>query len=145
MVISKFSIDIVEVPACDEIFRAFRGVRIRINDVDLLDLILDFENSPGVAEVGKKREQSRTWPICNARTKKFLRGCGYYRDGTVPLVDCRCQCEGCWPIDVKIIRTASVVKWKNFRNGHRPSWPYSELGPFCFDRRNYDEEIAKIA
>ena len=118
---------------------------MRIDDIDLLDLIFDFEKPLIASENWPRIEQRRTWPICNHRTKRFLRGFRYYHDGTVPLVDCRCQCEGCWPVEVQIIRTSTVVKWKNFRNGHRPSWPYDKFGPFYFNRKNYDSEIAKIA
>jgi len=145
MKISELSIEIVDVPAEDEVFKGFRGVLIRIDDFDLLDLILSFEKPMLLKENRLEIRQMRTWPICRERTKRILRGYRYYLDGTAPLLDCRCQCEGCWPLDVQIIRTSTIVKWKNFSNGHRPNWPYAEFGPFHFDRKSYDNEIKKIS
>lgn len=143
--LNKLSIEIVTVPGTDEIYKEFRGVRILVDNIDLLDLILDFERPLLIHENRPRIEQTRTWPICNHRTKRILRGYRYYYDGAAPLVDCRCQCDGCWPIDVQIIRTSTIVKWKNFRNGHRPNWSYKEFGSLYFNRKAYDTEIAKIS
>ena len=140
--ISKIEFKIIEVPA-PEFPPAFQGIHIAINGKDFLTLVSDFEKPYMVADGFKNFEERRTWPIAHKNNLMTLRGArGYYQYYSI--IDCTCQCDGCWPLNGKIIRTATLVKWKSFCNGHKKHWPYHKLGPFYFDRKQYDEQLAKI-
>lgn len=54
-----------------------------------------------------------------------------------PLLLCDCGEPGCWPLLASIEVTADRVTWRNFRQPHRPTWDYSTLGPFSFDKAQY--------
>jgi hypothetical protein len=125
-------------------------VKILIDGEDILPLVARVELPFLLAEQRPKIEEMRNWPSANRYTLRALRGTYYSGDGTCTIVDCSCDCEGCWPLSAKIIRKRSVVKWKNFVNYHRardgkfPAWLYKQLGPFQFERRSYDRELKKL-
>ncbi len=61
-----------------------------------------------------------------------------------------CGSDGCWPLLVKITATEGSVIWSDFEQPHRnypeleehKRWRYDGLGPFIFDRRQYEAELA---
>jgi len=59
-----------------------------------------------------------------------------------------CGEPGCWPLEVQIELHEDEVVWKNFVQPHRSRpdaqvevWDYGALGPFVFDRRQYEAEL----
>ena len=58
-----------------------------------------------------------------------------------PLLACECGEVGCWPLLARITLTGDFVIWSHFRQPHRPTRDYSALGPFMFDREQYDAAV----
>lgn len=61
-------------------------------------------------------------------------------DETV-LLGCDCGDWGCWPLSATVRVAAATVTWREFRNEHRPAWDLSRLGPFQFDRDQYESAL----
>ena len=56
---------------------------------------------------------------------------------------CVCGEWGCWPLAVRVEVTDVTVRWHDFRTGHR-NWDLSELGPFVFERREYEAALEAV-
>ncbi|NUT06612.1 MAG: hypothetical protein HOV76_24360 [Hamadaea sp.] len=54
---------------------------------------------------------------------------------------CECGEVGCWPLMARIHPTGNLVVWKDFEQPHRPTRDYTTLGPFLFDREQYDSAL----
>jgi hypothetical protein len=68
----------------------------------------------------------------------------WFEDGDTVLLGCECGEWGCWPLTADIKYGEQLVRWSNFRNGHRADWGLSGLGPFEFDRTAYDAAIQQL-
>jgi hypothetical protein len=51
---------------------------------------------------------------------------------------------GCGSLEALIERTDTIVRWSNFSNAMHPTWDYSALGPFEFDREQYNAALIEI-
>jgi pantothenate kinase len=60
----------------------------------------------------------------------------------IEILDCTCTDHGCGGLDVHIRRDGGIVFWGPFRD---PGEETVDLGPFEFDARDYDNEVAQIA
>ena len=76
------------------------------------------------------------------------------------LLGCTCGEADCWPILGRITKTPNTVQWHSFYNPYRLEknlskdkrndgrifipWDYAALGPFEFDRKQYEEAIAAV-
>lgn len=67
------------------------------------------------------------------------------RSSAVDLLGCECGEGGCWPLEAMVTVTDHVVTWSGFRQPHRRAWTYDGLGPFTFDRVQYDTAAAEAA
>lgn len=67
----------------------------------------------------------------------------WFEDGDTVLMGCPCGEWGCWPLTARVDVEPSTVRWHGFRNGHR-DWDLGALGPFEFDRVQYEAAIAEI-
>lgn len=70
-------------------------------------------------------------------------------DGKVPILGCVCGFVDCWPLLARITTTEQQVTWSEFEQPYRserkpPVWRYDELGPFVFNRIQYEAEVAKV-
>jgi hypothetical protein len=61
-------------------------------------------------------------------------------DAETVLLGCVCGEAGCWPLACDVIMGHDVVVWQHFRTGHR-SWDLGGLGPFRFDRDQYEAAV----
>jgi hypothetical protein len=61
-----------------------------------------------------------------------------------PVLGCECGEWGCWPLMARITVTADLVTWDSFRQPHRKTRDYTALGPFQFDRHQYDDALAAL-
>jgi hypothetical protein len=59
------------------------------------------------------------------------------------LLMCECGESGCWPFCARVEVDADVVRWMEFEQPHRPAWRYEGLGPFVFDRSQYEAALAR--
>jgi hypothetical protein len=66
----------------------------------------------------------------------------WFGDGDSCLLGCICGDTGCWPLTAKVTVTESEVSWAEFRTGHR-AWDLRRLGPFTFERAQYDAALTR--
>lgn len=69
----------------------------------------------------------------------------WFDDGDTVLLGCQCGQWECWPLTAQVEVTDETVTWSAFRNGHRATWDLSALGPFVFDRRQYETALRRTA
>ena len=67
----------------------------------------------------------------------------WFGDGDAVVAGCNCGDYGCWPLCVQIEVTHEHVVWRDFRNGHRTHWDLSGLGPFVFERTEYESALRR--
>jgi hypothetical protein len=67
----------------------------------------------------------------------------WFEDGDTVLMGCECGEWGCWPLTAIIHVGPETVRWSGFRTGHR-DWDLSDLGPFEFDRHDYETATAVL-
>ncbi len=117
------------------------AARLAINGRDLIELVAAAEAGLGVATPG-------TYGPASAPKLLMLDGCigtdepdsdGDGREATV--LFCDCGEPGCWPLLARIVATPETVTWQQFRQPYRDQWSYEQLGPFVFDREEYDDAI----
>jgi hypothetical protein len=68
--------------------------------------------------------------------------------GKIPVLGCECGESGCWPLLVCITVGQGTVTWSEFeqphrREGSRSHWRYDQLGPFVFDRQQYETALVE--
>lgn len=61
--------------------------------------------------------------------------------GKATVLGCTCGVIECWFMQVRIALNESTVEWADFSQFHR-DWQYS-LGPYKFDREQYESELYK--
>lgn len=117
-----------------------------VDGISLIDLVADFEASRGYESAGGYAgiipahfrfgdlrdyyfgRERRQWP----------------ESGRLWLLGCDCGEVGCWPLEVGVAFTDDIVVWSDFRQPHREKRSYDSFGPFQFDRRSYDDQIANV-
>lgn len=67
----------------------------------------------------------------------------WFGDGDTVLLGCTCSEWGCWPLTAQVEVGGATVRWSGFRTGHR-DWDLSALGPFEFDRAQYETAVAEL-
>jgi len=63
-----------------------------------------------------------------------------FGDGETVLLGCVCGEPSCWPLTAQVEVGGATVTWTDFRTGHR-DWDLSGLGPFVFDRHQYETAL----
>ncbi len=62
------------------------------------------------------------------------------------VVGCNCGIPDCWPLTTRVSLAEDIVCWSRFQNWHRvkgcvSEWDHSALGPFVFDRHQYEAAV----
>lgn len=128
--------------------RANKALGILINGERLEDLARVVEMPHAVAESTPKLAGDYA-PLAlsdiNSDRNHFLGHpvVTWFEDGDTVLLGCPCGEWGCWPLTVRVDVNESSVRWHTFRNGHR-EWDLSALGPFVFDRLEYEAALAAV-
>ena len=65
-------------------------------------------------------------------------------DGETMLLGCTCGIDDCWALLARVVLTEQTVTWSGFRNNSR-DWDLSGLGPFDFNRRQYEASLRSTA
>lgn len=65
------------------------------------------------------------------------------------VLGCDCGIPGCWPLTTQVSLDEDIVCWSRFRNchraeGHTHAWDHSALGPFTFDRQQYETAVREM-
>jgi hypothetical protein len=61
--------------------------------------------------------------------------------GSVWLLGCACGEAGCWPLKARVSVRPDTVTWTDFSQPYRDGWDYSDLGPFVFERDQYEQAV----
>ena len=64
--------------------------------------------------------------------------------GKIPVLGCGCGVVGCWPLQVRIKARNDLVVWDDFEQPHRRRWKHDALGPFAFEREEYEAALRRI-
>lgn len=150
---NHFEIKIVE--SSNESFDSYKEVKMLIDGIDLIEILKKFELPFATRENHADIAGAYSGiPTEYITSDQLLGKCNlFYGDNSnkVPVLECECGCEGCWPFAVKITETDSSIIWSDFEQPHRsdeeiqPIWDYSDLCPFEFDKTQYIEELNKLA
>lgn len=65
-------------------------------------------------------------------------------DGRRPVLACECGIVDCWPLVARVVLREHTVTWLDFKQPFRPRWAYANLGPYVFEREQYEAELRKI-
>ncbi|MDA1362445.1 hypothetical protein O1R50_22665 [Glycomyces luteolus] len=65
----------------------------------------------------------------------------WFDDGDTVLLGCTCGDWGCWPLVADVVESEDSVSWSRFRNGHRANWDLEAVGPFIFERPQYEAAL----
>jgi len=65
-------------------------------------------------------------------------------EGKTALLGCGCGEVGCSPLMARITVTDDTVRWDDFEQPTRPDWDYEGLGPFTFERAQYERALMAI-
>jgi hypothetical protein len=127
-------------------------VRVIVDGRDLVDLVRAVEQAQAVAEGHPQIAGDYAGLELRSVAPPSKHFWGepsspiYGRSGRVQVLECSgCREPGCWPLFCRIDVTQDHVRWSNFENGHRPDWDYGDLGPFEFDRRQYEAALHRLA
>jgi hypothetical protein len=124
------------------------GVRVLIDDVDLVELVREWE--VGLAEAEGSPGLAGSYAGLHPGNVNDPERCGFLGNkawdsmGRVAVLGCECGESGCWPLLCRVDFSDDLVVWSDFRQPHRPSWDYREFGPFTFDRRQYLESLEAL-
>ena len=132
------------------------GVLIKINGRDLVDLVRAVENpfaykegSPSIAGAYAGLPPEHVAPP----SLHFLGQPSiqvYSLDSKVQVLGCECGEPGCWPLVCHVDVDRTRVRWSSFEQPHRSGkgkqapWHYDNLGPFEFDRQQYEVALANL-
>lgn len=65
------------------------------------------------------------------------------------VLGCPCGIPDCWPLTARVCLAEDIVCWSRFQNWHRAKgcvseWNYCALGPFFFDRQQYEKAVRDL-
>lgn len=133
------------------------GIAIVINDRDLIEWVreveLPYAEREGASEIaGSYAPLPAETVLLPSRHMLGEPEARYAsRDGRTQIFVCGdCQEDGCWPLSVRIEVDEDTVRWRDFEQPHRrlpgphtQEWTYEGIGPFTFDRRQYEAAIRR--
>jgi hypothetical protein len=125
--------------------RDYFALDIRVDDRDLLEYVRETEKPFAAAEghpdlAGKYEALPALMALEDFAAKGAEK---------VSLYDCVCGWFGCWPLRVRISVSDKIITWSEFEQPHRGPksraswWRYDKLGPFEFDRGQYEAALMK--
>lgn len=117
-----------------------------VDGVSLVDLVGTFEAERGFDVPGRYAGVIPTFFKYGSLTAYYggQPETSYWQSvGKVALLGCDCGEVGCWPFYARVSADATVVRWSEFEQPHRPSRDYGTFGSFAFNRSQYDEAVAR--
>jgi len=80
------------------------------------------------------------WPLHHYLGSPLM---SWFKERDTVLLGCDCGEWGCWPLAARVDVQLTTIGWTHFRNGYR-HWDLSALGPFTFDRTQYETAVRAI-
>ena len=125
------------------------AVEIYVNGRNLRDLAREVE-LPFAERVGRSHSAGKYVGLAPREvfspSRRLLGEPETYYDaddpgGRLALLGCGCGEPGCWPLLARITPRDDVVIWADFKQPHRRHWRYDALGPFVFERGEYEAAL----
>jgi len=66
------------------------------------------------------------------------------RKDTIGVLACSCGISECWTLETPIKIDKNTVSWPSFGQPDRPRLSFEGLGPFVFDRPQYEEAVSDL-
>lgn len=67
----------------------------------------------------------------------------HHDNGKIAVLGCTCGEEGCSSFTARITISRDIVIWDAFEKHWNPTFDFSMLGPYVFDRKQYTDELRK--
>jgi hypothetical protein len=139
-------------PAGEQFADDLKQIRIEVNGTELPDLVRDVElpaaRLEGDQELAGNYVGLVPGYVSMDLAGQFLGGGGarLYEDdeGKVQLLGCGCGEVGCSPLLARVTVTDDTVTWDEFEQPQRPDWDYQALGPFTFERAQYERALFEL-
>jgi hypothetical protein len=122
-------------------------VRLFVNGEDLLDLVREAEEP--YAQVDRQRHVAGAylglqpgWVLPPSR--HFLgepEADEAIPEGKTILLGCNCGVPECSPLVARVTLTEDTVTWSELGNPNFPSWVLDQLGPFTFNKTQYEAAL----
>ena len=114
-----------------------------VDGVRLRDIVARFEEAAGFSTPGSYAgivpDHFRFGPLIN-----HFMGNDDWNPGAPAVLGCDCLEWGCWPFHAVVEVTDDRVRWPTFL-GPKEDRDYSRIGPFEFDRTQYETAVAALA
>ncbi len=117
----------------------------RIDTIPLTDLIDTFEIRAGMEPAGDAYGGLVPLFFRFESATDHFHGSSFHASQKTPVLACSCGEWGCWPLLTHISLTGDLVVWDRFEQPHRPMRDYATLGPFLFDRDQYDKAVDTLS
>jgi hypothetical protein len=139
-------------PAGEDFADGLRQIKISVNGVELPELVrvaeLPSARTDDEAEVAGNYIGLVAGYMRVDLAGQFLGGQGTPMfegsEEKTALLGCGCGEVGCSPLMARITVTDESVTWEDFEQPTRPGWDYEGLGPFKFDRAQYEQALMAI-
>jgi hypothetical protein len=136
-------------PAGEAFADDLKQIGIEVNGTPLADLVRDVELPAARAEGDEELAGNYVGLVPGYvrvdLASQFLGGGGAaLYDGAeekTALLGCGCGEVGCSPLLARIAVGDDSVVWDEFEQPQRPDWDYGPLGPFRFDRSQYESAL----
>jgi hypothetical protein len=140
-------------PAGEDFPDDLRQIRIKVNGVDLPELVREAELPAARADDEEEIAGNYIGLVAGYMridlAGQFLGGRGTPMftdsDDRTALLGCGCGEVGCSPLMARVTVTEDTVTWDDFAQPTRPEWDYDGFGPFTFDRGQYERALMAIA
>jgi hypothetical protein len=139
-------------PAGEQFADDLKQIRIEVNGTEFPELVRDVElpaaRLEGDAELAGNYVGLVPGYVRMDLAGQFLGGGGarLYEDDEdkVQLLGCGCGEVGCSPLLARITVSDDTVTWDEFEQPQRPDWDYQALGPFTFERAQYERALFEL-
>ncbi|QIN82350.1 hypothetical protein GBA63_06555 [Rubrobacter tropicus] len=137
----RFEVDRTDTPAWGPI----DTVDIFVNGRSLLDLVREVELPFATRDGRPDRAGSYVGLPAEAIFMPSRRLLGVpddrYDDWEGRISVLGCGVVGCWPLHARITVQDDAVVWDDFEQPHRRRWRHDRLGPFVFEREEYEAAL----
>jgi hypothetical protein len=140
-------------PAGEDFPDDLKQIKIRVNGVELQDLVRDAELPSARADGDEDIAGNYIGLVAGYMridlAGQFLGGRGTPMftgsEDKTALLGCGCGEVGCSPLMARVTVNDDTVTWGDFEQPTRPDWDYDGFGPFTFDRSEYERALMAIS
>ena len=149
--LTSATMDVLDVAVVSRIHNgeAWEWVELRVNGRDLADLAreveLPFALRDGQSDIAGSymglSPREVLYPSSQLLGDPDL-GLSAHETTKTTLLACGgCGEPGCWPLLAHVHIEEAVVRWSGFEQPYRQQWDLTALGPFTFDRSQYEAAL----